>query len=280
MAAVEKPSRLPWQPLTFKGVASFAQAPVSRLTFIQALVACSAVGCVLCFFSMAWEPVIREAVSQLPEQGSIRRGQLDWKGSDPQRLAGNSFLSIIVELDSIGSLGSSAADLQVELGRREIRLRSLLGVIAVPYPTGWIISANRQELEPWWGAWWLLVFSGLGGSVFVSLFVIWWLLATIYSWPVRLIAFYVDREITFGGSWRLACAALMPGALLMNASILFYALQRFNLVQLIFTTLLHVVIGWVFVVVAPFRLPRIHSGNRKTRSRNPFSNRSSPKGRK
>ena len=279
MAADEKPSRLPWQPLTFKGVASFAQAPASRLTFIQALVACSAVGSVLCFFFLAWEPVIREAVLQLPERGAIRRGQLDWNGSDPQWLAGNSFLSIAVELNPIGSLGSSA-DLQLELGRREIRLRSLLGVVAVPYPTGWIISANRQELEPWWGAWRLLVFSGLGGFVFASLFVIWWLLATIYSSPVRFIAFYADREITFGGSWRLACAALMPGALLMSVSILAYALQRFNLVQLIFATLLHVVIGWFFVLIAPFRLPRIHSGNRKTQSRNPFSKRSSAKSRK
>lgn len=275
MAADEKPSRLPWQPLTFKGVASFAHAPGSRLAFIQALVACCAAGSVLCFFSTAWEPVIREALLQLPERGAIRNGQLDWNGPDPLRLAGNSFLSIVVELDPIGSLGSSA-DLQLELGRHEIRLRSLLGFVAIPYPAGWIISANRQELEPWWGAWQLPVFAGLGASVFIGLFVVWWLVATIYSWPVRFIAFYADRVVSLSGSLRLACAALMPGALLMTVSILAYALQRFNLVQIIFATFLHLLIGWIYVLIAPFRLPRLNSGNRRaSRSRNPFSDGSS-----
>jgi hypothetical protein len=86
--------------------------------------------------------------------------------------------------------------------------------------------------------------------------------------PVRLIAFYADREMKIGAAWRLAGAAMMPGALLMSGAVVLYSLHRLNLVGLLFAWLLHLVLGWIYVGIAPARLPRLSTA--LPRRRNPF----------
>ena len=209
MASEDKPNRLPWQPLTFKGIARLGRAPLGRLMAVQCVVAAIVAASVLTTVLVSWKPVITETLLRLPDQGGIRDGTLAWFGPEPVRLANNSFLSVVVELIPNGSLGLSA-DLQLEFGRRELRSRSILGYLAVPYPVDWVIPANRKQLEPWWGAWNWPVMGGLALGVFFGLQVLWWLLAVVYAWPVRLIAFYSDRQISLPG-----CASIqrLPGGL-------------------------------------------------------------------
>ena len=67
-----------------------------------------------------------------------------------------------------------------------------------------------------------------GGGLMVS----WACLATVYCLPAWLIGFFANRDCSLGGSWRLAGAALMPGALLMCAVIVLYGWGALDLVRL------------------------------------------------
>ena len=136
------------------------------------------------------------------------------------------------------------------------------------YPEGWF-PFNRTKLEPGWAAWQPMLLAGVVLGVLAGLFISWSLLATIYFFPVWLIGFYSNRDLDFRASWKLAGAALMPGALFLMATIFVYALGLLDLVQLTAGFALHFVIGWVYLFVAPFFLPA-RSGD-TTGTRNPFT---------
>jgi hypothetical protein len=81
-------------------------------------------------------------------------------------------------------------------------------------------------------------------------------LALIYSPVARLIAFFSDRKLGMGGSWRLCSAALIPGALLLSAALFLYGLAILDLLHLLLAVGLHLVVGWVYVVIATLQLPK------------------------
>ena len=260
----------PWQPLTFGGAAGFARCRFSRFFLVALAFAAMVAGAVVRVFYFAWEPSIRQSITHLPDEGAIRGGQLDWQGQTPIRLAEGNFFSIVVDLAGTGELGY-ASDLQCELGRTEFRLRSLLGHAGLPYPTTWIIALNRRKLEPWWGAWHPVVAASLAASVVAGLFVTWTLLGACYALPIQLIAFYADRPVSAFGAWRLGVASLLPGALLMSASILAYGFQQLNLIQLAFAWLIHIPLGWAYVLISPWRLPRCENApGARGKKPNPF----------
>src|SRR5436190_1872427 len=109
---------------------------------------------------------------------------------------------------------------------------------------------------------------GAVAGVVIGLLAGWLGLAALYSLPLRLIAFYSDRKATWGACWRVAGAAQLPGALLMGCATFLYGFNRINLVGLLFAWLLHLVIGWIYIGMAPARLPRLAGGPR--RGGNPF----------
>jgi hypothetical protein len=265
----------PWQPITFGGVASFARASIGRLLIVQFMVALLVGGSVSCFLAVAWFPVVEKAIAGLPEKGTIRRGQLEWTGPTPCLLAEATFLSIAVDLENSQPTGQSA-DVQVVLHRDGVRLRSLFGSLPIPYPRDWTIALNRVEVEPRWGAWQPFLLVGIGAGVLIGVILIWLVLATIYSLPLRLLTFYSDRDVSWLGCWRLAGAAQLPGALLMSGGILIYGFNRLNFIGLLFAWLLHVVIGWIYIWIAPARLSRLPGSVR--RRVNPFGG--AQKGRK
>ena len=84
----------------------------------------------------------------------------------------------------------------------------------------------------------------------------WFVLATIYCLPVRVITLYENRDLTWGQSWRLAGAAQMPGALFLTFGIVFYGWTAMGLVQLALIWALHLLISWIYLFVSPFFLPR------------------------
>jgi len=260
--------RTAWQPITPRGVAAFAGASVRRLLWVQFIVAVLVVLTVVCFLYLGCWPTIREAIRNLPDEGEIRSRSLDWRGDSPRLLAAGRFLALTVDVDCTGDL-RSPAHVQIEFRGDNIKFRSLFGYLEAPYPDGWIVALNRTELQPWWGAWqpWLLVIAAV--AVVLSLMLNWLALATLYTLPGWLAAFYANRKLSLWASWRLAGASLMPGALLMAVAIVFYTIGILDLLHLILALGLHVLLGWVYLVVSPWFLPRESSD--AVQRQNPFA---------
>ncbi len=259
-------SAMAWEPLTPRGVAVFAAARLSRLLLVQFVIASLAAAAVVWFLSDGCFPTVRAAIRDLPATGAIRSGRLDWPDNLPQFLAGGRFLAFIVDPDHSGQVQASA-DVQIEFGRRTIRVISFLGYAEWRYPSDWAMAFNRTELEPLWGAWepeWLGI---VVLAVVAGLMLSWAVLATIYSLPVRLVGFMANRRLNFSGSWKLAGAALLPGAILFTAAIVLYDLGAFGLIQFCFLFGAHVVLGWIYLLLSQFFLPRLDS---KPSAGNPF----------
>jgi hypothetical protein len=245
---------LAWQPVTPRGVAAFAQARPGRLLVVQLAVAILAAVVVVWFVRANWFPVISEAIRHLPEQGQIRGERLEWPGESPTTLAENRFVALAVDLKHEGQ-ARSPAHLQVEFGQSSVKVFSLFGFFEQRYSRKWRIAFNRQELQPWWGAWTpaLLALTAIG--VVGALMLSWSLLSVLYSPVAWLIAFLADRELTFRGSLRMAGAALMPGALLFTAAIVSYGLGLIDLVGLLILAAAHLLAGWIYLCVSPWFLP-------------------------
>lgn len=257
-----------WQPLTPRGVAAFAGAPLSRLLLVEFIFAMVTAAAVAWFLHTDWFPIISEATRQLPARGEIRGGRLNWTANSPQVLAEGNFLAFTVDLDHGGSV-RLPAHLQVEFGREDVRLFSLLGYAACPYPGNWIIVFNRSELEPWWGAWEPAIAWITAGLVVAALMAGWTLLASLYCLAVWLTGFFANRNLNLRASWKIAGAALMPGALLMIAGIVFYGAGALDLVKLGVISGAHVVLSWIYVLASPLLAPRL-AAVAATRS-NPFA---------
>ena len=245
-----------WEPLTPPGVAAFARASIYRLWFVQLIVALLAATTIVWFLQTAWFPTVSAAVSALPARGEIRDGKLSWPTSSPVVLAEGNFLAFTVDLDHEGQV-RSPAQVQVEFGRNDIYLFSLLGYQQFAYPQDLIVKCQRAELEPKWGAWQPPILWLTFAAVFSVLLVAWTVLATIYFLPVWLAGFFANRQLTFRASWKLAGAALLPGALLLTAAIFLYGLGVLDLVQLAAAFAAHLVIGWIYLFAAPLFTPKL-----------------------
>jgi hypothetical protein len=239
----------------------FASARLSRLLLIQFFIALIAAGSVGWFLRTGWTPVIREAISQLPEGAKISDGALQWPDSTPTPLAEGHFLGLVVDPNHKG-LVRTVSHVQVEFGRRDWQISSLLGVFTPPdgwdttYPKEWNIPLTRAELEPWWGAREPFLIALAMGAVAAGLMVSWAALSTLYLIPAWLVGFFANRTLDWGGSWKLAGAALMPGALFLSAAILLYGMRAFDLVKLGLAFGIHFLAGWIYVLVSPLFLPR------------------------
>lgn len=252
------------QPITFAGVAAFGYAGFGRLFAFQLGIASVAAAAVVWLFESAWAPVINRTILSLPHEGRIQGQLLIWPDSKPIRITGSPALSICIDpedvLDPIPS-----SDLQVEVGHAELRLRSLFGYVSIPYPGGYMIAVNRSELEPWWGAWHPAVSVSLAALVLIGLLGTWLVLGLIYAWPIRLIAFYADRQLTWMGSVKLGAACLFPGAIFLILALIAYGLHQIRLVQLLLAVALHFLVGWAYLLAAPFCLDKEGSSPRRAR---------------
>lgn len=243
-----------WQPLTPKGIASFAGATFGRVLVVQFVFALLASASVLWFLTRDWFPIITQAIKQMPEEGEIRSGRLTWNGDSPVSLADNRFLAVAVDLEHEGQ-ARSPAHVAVEFGEREVRTFSLLGYIDQRYPPNWWLGFNRTEANPWWGAWAPPILGIVAILVIASLLVCWAVLATIYAGPTWLVGFFTNRNLSLGGSWRLAGAALMPGCVLMMVTVFVYGLGFLDLVRLGVAFAAHFVVAWVYIGLSIRKVP-------------------------
>jgi hypothetical protein len=279
MTSPAQTTQTAWQPLTPRGVAAFAHARLDRLLVVQFLVALLTAVAAVWLSHVAYLPTVRDAISRLPAQGEIHAGKLDWHGDSPQRLAAGSFLSFAVDLDHTGQV-RSPAHVQIEFGRTTFLAIALFGQCEMAYPAGWIISFNRTELKPWWGAWEPPLIGMSALAMLAGLMVSWALLATLYAFPAWLFGFFANRDLRFRSSWKLAGAALMPGTLLLIGALVLYGMRFIDLAGLAFLAAAHVVLGWIYLFVSAWYVSR-HPGDVSVR-KNPFaaahpeSNRTSP----
>ena len=244
-----------WEPFTPRGIAAFARAGFGRLLLAQFIVAVLAAGAVVWFMDNNCFPVIAAAVQKLPPAGQIRAGKLDWQDGSAELLAQGHFLALDVDPDHSGQIGP-ASDVQIEFGRKTVRVYSLLGYLEWNYPAGYLLAFNRNTLEPLWGAWATELLFLAAAAVMVGLLLCWSLLATLYFLPLWLLGFFANRDLNFRQSWRLAGAALIPGALLMTAAVFLYGIGFLNLVSFGFIFGAHFVIGWIYLFVSLLFVPR------------------------
>jgi len=253
-APVEK-RQFAWQPLTARGVAAFAGASLGRLLLVQFLVALIAAAAAVWLLLSAFFPTITKAMAQLPPEGQIRAGSLDWRAPEPVRLAEGRFLALAVDLKHAGST-RSPAHFQVEFGQTDFNIFSLFGFVQSPYPRGWRIAFNRVELEPWWGAWQPALLGLVAVLVVAGSLVCWAGLATVYCLPAWLGGFFANRNLGLGGSWRLAGSAQLAGTLCLAAAMIGYGLGWLDLLQFTLAGALDLVLGWVYLFAGLRALPR------------------------
>lgn len=259
--------RQAWQPFTPRGVAAFAQASLTRLLIAQLIVAALVATAVVWFFSIAWFPVLDEAIRRLPDTGHIRRATLNFGGASPVRLAENSRLALVVDLERAGTAGS-VADLEVTFEKTTVAVCGAVGCWRRPYEDGFLIQFNRPEVEPAWGAWRGPALGLAALLTVASMFAMWWPLALLYSPLVRFVAFYGDRTVSWRGAWRMSAAALLPGALLVALATILYGFGVVDLTRAALLFALHGVAGLLFVLTSPLFLPRI---SRAGIAKNPFA---------
>jgi hypothetical protein len=151
----------------------------------------------------------------------------------------------------------SPAHLQLEFGKDGFFAHSLFGYANGRYPSDRTIPFNRPELVPKWGAWEAPLLGLAAVAVVAGLLLCWFVLGTVYAIPVWLVAFFANRDLNLRASWKLAGAALMPGALVMAGAILLYDFGA-----------LDVVLGWIYGGVSPLFLPRAAAS---VAAKNPFT---------
>jgi hypothetical protein len=262
------PTTTAWEPLTPRGVAAYAGAPLGRLLATTLIVAAVVGATVIWFLASVWFPTVRQAIRRLPPQGEIRQAKLVWPGDSPVKLAGDRFLALTLDLNHDGELGHDA-DVCLDFGRGDVRVWSLAGYTHLAYPAGWVIAFNRSRLDPWWGAWEPVVLAAAGAAAGLALMVIWTLQAAVYAAPARLIGTLANRDLNWLRAWKLAVASLMPGALMMVAGMIGYGTGLLDLVKLAVCTGLHLVVGWAYVAISPLFLPREPAAS--PRHKNPFA---------
>ena len=257
MSAFAEP-KFAWEPFTPRGVAAFARASLERLLVVQSIIALLAAAAVVWVLSSGFFPTVDAAIQNLPPTGEISRGKLNLSvQSDrpPQILAEGHFLAFTIDVQNSQVL-RSPAQFQFEFSQDSLVILSLLGAMEIPYPPDQSFYFNRADVQPAWGAWSPNLLGLVAIGTFFGLLLSWAALATIYFLPVWLISFLSDRDLNFRASWKLAAAALLPGALLLTLGIVLYGFGVFDLVQLGFAFTMHLIIGWIYLFISPMFLHR------------------------
>ena len=239
--------------MTFGGVARFAVASLWRLLMVELVFALMVAATVVWFVQQAWVPVIDKSIRQMPPTGEIRAARLAWPNGAVLQQEGP-FMRIDVRPGGFTNVVESA-DLVLAFDASRLQVGSSLGLglLTLPYPTGWILSFNKTELEPWWGARSHMVLAGLGLLVVLTLLFAWSALGLLYTFPAKV--FSVNR-VDWAGARKIAVAAQLPGALVMSIGIVFYGLKQLDLVALLVVWGVHLMLPWVYLMFSPILAPK------------------------
>jgi len=241
--------------LTFGGVARFAVASRWRLLGVELFFAFLVAATAVWFVQQAWVPVIEKAIQQMPLTGEIRGGRLAWP-SEAVLLQEGPFMRIDVRPGGFTDIGVvESSDLVLAFGPSDLRVGSSLGLglLTLPYPTGWILSFSKTELVPWWGARSHIVLAGFGLLVIWVLLCAWSVLGRLYMVPVKI---FSVNQVSWAGAKKIAIAAQMPSVLVMTVGIGLYGMKQINLMALLVVWGLHLVLPWVYLIFSPILAPK------------------------
>jgi hypothetical protein len=259
-ASTENPPRpkTAWQPFSARGLAAFGQAGFGRTFLWLGLVALLGTGTVIWFLNEAWFPAVRAAIHELPEQGEIVRGTLNTPAANSRSLAEQRFLGFTL-------LGSDAPGMDlsshivVRFRKKSVEACSLFGCSRWNYSADLQMPFNRIDSQAKWEAWQPFLNGGAALGVVAGLLIFWTTLGVAYSLVAWPIAWILKKNVTWGGTVRIACAAQMLGSLLLLAGIWGYGLRLIDLVQLLSLALLQLFVAWIYVgcalKVVPQRTP-------------------------
>jgi hypothetical protein len=260
--------RTAWQPFTFGGVAAFAGARLARLLAAELAAAILVAVAAVWFLHRAYCPVILQFIQKMPDSARVAGGAL--QGVPETLIAESQFLAIAANPQPGGEIGQDA-DLQIQLRQTDV----CAGSVFWPdwgwdwqYGRGNSINLARSNLEPWWSAWQPVLLAGAGAAAVLWLLLVWAVLAAIYMAPARFIAWVADRFLPWGGAWRLASAALLPGAVMMAGAMLLYGWNVIDLVGLSFFAAVHTLLGWIYLAGGACKVTRLFPEESK---RNPFT---------
>jgi hypothetical protein len=257
-----------WQPLTFGGVAAFTNARLGRLLAAELVAAVVLAAAVVWFLHRAYCPVILHAIQNMPETARVAKGRL--QGVPGTLIAESKFLAIAVTPQGGREIGQDA-DLQIQLRQDDLCAGSIFWPdwgLDFDYGRGTAFDLARSNLEPWWSAWQPVLLIGTGAALVLILLLFWAVLAAIYMAPAKFIAWFADRYLAWGGAWRLASAASLPGSLVLLGAVILYGGSVIDLVGLSFFGAIHFVVGWIYVVGGSCRVTRLFPEDSK---RNPFT---------
>jgi hypothetical protein len=263
------PSAVAWQPLTFGGVAAFATAKLGRVLLAGFLAAVIFAACFVWFLQRDYSPIILRAIQQMPESARVADGRL--RGVPDNLITESKLLAIAVTPGSSAEIGQDA-DIQIQLRKTDFCVNSIFQPnrgLLFDYDRGDSLKLSRSTLEPWWGAWHPVMLAGAAVGAMVFLFAIWVLLATVYMLPGKFITWFADRNLSWLGAWKLSFAAMTPAALVMTFGFFLYGWHAIDLVQLSFFWVAHLVMGWVYVIGATLKMPRLLP--RSVPKQNPFA---------
>ena len=241
--------------MTFGGVARFAVASRWRLLGVELFFALLVAATAVWFVQRAWVPVIEKAIQQMPLTGEIRGGRLAWP-SEAVLLQEGPFMRIDVRPGGFTDIGVvESSDLVLAFGPSDLRVGSSLGLglLTLPYPTGWILSFSKTELVPWWGARSHIVLAGFGLLVIWVLLCAWSVLGRLYMVPVKI---FSVNQVSWAGAKKIAIAAQMPSVLVMTVGIGLYGMKQINLVALLVVWGIHLVLPWVYLIFSPILAPK------------------------
>lgn len=244
-----------WHPFTPRGVAGAARTRRWQLWVVLGITAGLSALMLVYFVVKCWAPVLREGIEQLPDGGYLRGGVYYPGETMPDRtLAENRFLSLALEWRGTAALDHTA-DVRIALRIDRVRFCSLFGCTGLPYQMLGDQPLGRTESGAWWRAWSPALLAALACGHVLFLVATWWVLTILYTWAIRALAFYLDREIDFGGAARVAQASLVPGALWMIAAMFSYSQSWLNLFGLVVVGVAHLPVGWVYAAAACRHLP-------------------------
>lgn len=254
-------------PLTPRQVAAFAAAPLWRIGLTQLALALVLALMMVATVRDTWFADVRELIRRLPADAAIRGGELQWTNVTPARISEGRYLAVAVDPERTGALGQEA-DLTLLLGTTNLFCASVLGYVAVPYPTDYGIALGRADAAAWWGAREVFLAVAIGVGTGVFWLALWWLLASIYWLPAWLLGLFANRDLPPGSAWKLAAAAQLPGLLVFAFALVSYRFGWINLLRLGYGFGLSLGLAWFYLALAPLLTPR--APDRPARE-NPFA---------
>lgn len=214
-----------------------------------------------------WFASVRRLIAELPTEGAIRGGRLDWTNAAPARLLEDRYLAVAVDPERTGVLGQEA-DLTILLGADGAYAASVLGYVKVDYPKDYAVSLRRGDVSAWWEAREVFMVFGVGVVTGVFWLLVWWLLASVYWLAAWIIGLFGGRDLTPGAAWKLAAAAQLPGVFVFALSLASYRFGWLNLLRLGYGFALSFAVAWFYVLVAPLLVPK---APQRQQGENPFA---------